>query len=368
MSAPCVMLAAGGTGGHLFPAYAVAEELIGRGYEIDLITDMRGDRYGTGFPARKVWQVHAATPGRGGLGNYVRAGTRIASGVFGALGIIGGVKPVAVVGFGGYPSIPPVIAARLRGLPVLIQEQNAVMGRANRQLARIASRVALSFEQTRYAGTGGKYIVTGIPVRGQVLEASARAYEPPERARHFNLVVFGGSQGARFFSEAVPPALAQMPEELRKRLRVVQQCREEDLEEVRDIYKSAGIRAELAAFFPGLPARIAASHLVVARSGASTVAELAVLGRPAVLVPLPHALDNDQLENATRLAGAGGAWVAPQREFTPERFSRDLATLMGEPDRLATAAAAAKAMGKPDAAARLADAIEDLAGRGQRQT
>jgi UDP-N-acetylglucosamine--N-acetylmuramyl-(pentapeptide) pyrophosphoryl-undecaprenol N-acetylglucosamine transferase len=272
------------------------------------------------------------------------------------------------VGFGGYPTFPPVKAATLRAIPTAVHEQNAVLGRANRMLARSVTRNATSFETTRFLGPElqSKVRLTGNPVRAAVIEAARRSYVRPEPGAPLALVVFGGSQGARFFSETVPPALALLPQDLRGRLSVVQQARAEDIAGVVAAYRSAGIAAEVAAFFRDLPERLAGTHLVIARSGASTVAELTVIGRPSILVPLPHALDNDQLQNATRLAESGAAWCIEQKELSRERLVRDLSALLADPARLAAAAAAAKGLGRPDAVGRLADLVEELMEAGDR--
>jgi UDP-N-acetylglucosamine--N-acetylmuramyl-(pentapeptide) pyrophosphoryl-undecaprenol N-acetylglucosamine transferase len=359
------MLAAGGTGGHLFPAYALAEELAGRGLAVDLVTDMRGDRYGTGFPARAVYQVASATLAGKSPAALARTALHLSRGLASAFQIIGKVRPEAVVGFGGYPTVPPLLAASLRAIPTALHEQNAVLGRANRVLAGRVSAIATSFERTRRleGALVRKARLTGNPVRAAVLAQAAEPYRPPTPDARFVLLVFGGSQGARYFSEAVPPALAQLPRETRARLEVVQQCRAEDLERVRAAYAQSGIAAELAPFFTDLPTKMARAHLVIARAGASTVAELTVLGRPAILVPLPHALDNDQLHNATRLAESGGGWCIEQQCLSPERLATEIARLAAAPGALATAAAAARRQGRPDAVVRLADLVEELAGR-----
>jgi UDP-N-acetylglucosamine--N-acetylmuramyl-(pentapeptide) pyrophosphoryl-undecaprenol N-acetylglucosamine transferase len=360
-----VMLAAGGTGGHLFPAFALAEELGRRSIAVDLVTDMRGDRFGTSFPARAIYRVPSATfSGRSILGAG-RAAWMLARGIAASLKLMREVKPAAVIGFGGYPAFPPLVAARLRKIPTALHEQNAVLGRANRVLANHVSVVAASFENTKLlAGSAlAKSRVTGNPVRDQVVDWATQSYQPPGKSGPFSLLVFGGSQGARFFSDTVPAALATLPDAVRTRLFVVQQCRQEDLARVEEAYGEAGIRAHLAAFFANLPEEMARAHLVVARSGASTVAELAVMGRPAILVPLPHAIDNDQLNNARRLAEAGGAWCMEQNVLTPEALAAAVGGLLAEPDTLTRAAAAAKTQGRPDAVARLADLVEELMGR-----
>jgi UDP-N-acetylglucosamine--N-acetylmuramyl-(pentapeptide) pyrophosphoryl-undecaprenol N-acetylglucosamine transferase len=365
VTTPSVMLAAGGTGGHLFPAFALAQELGRRGIAVDLVTDMRGDRYGTSFPARAVYRVPSATlAGRSILGAG-QAAWILARGVAASLKLLGEVKPGAVIGFGGYPAFPPLVAARLRRIPTALHEQNAVLGRANRVLAKSVTAVAASFESTKLlrGRALARSRVTGNPVRDQVVDWATQSYQPPRPNGPFSLLVFGGSQGARFFADALPPALALLPEGIRAGLFVVQQCREEDLERVEEAYEAAGVRAHLASFFSNLPEEMAKAHLVIGRSGASTVAELAVMGRPAILVPLPHALDNDQLQNARRLADAGGAWCIEQKELTPEALAKAIARLLTSPETLLQAAAAAKAQGRPDAVTRLADLVEELIGR-----
>ncbi len=363
MTKGSVMLAAGGTGGHLFPAFALAQELGRRGRVVDLVTDMRGDRYGTGFPARQIYQVPSATLASRSPIAAARAGLAMTRGLAAAWRLLGQVRPAVVVGFGGYPTFPPLVAAHWRRIPTLLHEQNAVLGRANRLLARRATAIATSFEATRLlAGRAiAKARYTGNPVRDVVIACAGRPFLPPGPAEPFKLLVFGGSQGARHFSDAVPPALILLPDPLRRRLAVAQQCREEDIARVRQAYADAGINAELATFFKDLPDRMAASHLIIGRAGASTVAELTVIGRPSILVPLPHALDNDQLQNATRLAESGGAWCIEQRDLTPERLAAEIAQLAGEPDRLVRAAEAARRQGRPDAVGRLADVVDELA-------
>lgn len=364
-----VMLAAGGTGGHLFPAQALAEELARRSVAVDLITDMRGDRYGTGFPARNVYQVPAATMSGSNPLSAARTIFTLARGVNAARRILSEVRPAAVVGFGGYPSFPPLVAASLMKIPTALHEQNAVLGRANRMLARRVSAIATSFETVRLldGDAKAKAVFTGNPVRDTVVEWSGVPYRPSIPDEPFRILIFGGSQGARFFSEAVPPALRLLPEPLRRRLSIIQQARPEDEDTLRRGYLredgAADVAAEIAPFFKNLPELMAASHLVIGRAGASTVAELAVVGRPSILVPLPHALDNDQLANATRLAASGGAVCLEQRDATPERLSAEIAALMDAPDVTARMAEAARSQGRPDAVARLADLVMGLIAR-----
>ncbi len=361
-----ILLAAGGTGGHLFPAFALAEELTRRGRTVDLVTDERGDRYGTGFPGRSIHQVPSATLASRSVVAVAGTLTTLGRGVLKARTLLRSLHPSIVVGFGGYPTFPPLVAARLARIPSIVHEQNAIMGRANRMLLRHVSALAASWEGTRNIpdAAQGKVHVTGNPVRDAVIAASSTAYPSLSSGAEVRLLVFGGSQGARYFSDTLPPALNALPETTRRRLRVTQQCREEDLARVRDAYQSAGIAADLAPFFKDLPQRMAASHLVIARSGASSVSELAVLGRPSILVPLPHSLDNDQLNNARRLAEAGAAWCMEQKDLTAQRLATEIMALIDSPERLFSAAAAAKRAGKPDAVILLADLVEQLAGAG----
>lgn len=363
MTARPILLAAGGTGGHLFPAAALAQELQRRGYEVELATDIRAEKYGVEFPARAIHRIPSATLTSRNPLAILKTFSRLGVGFAGALRLLRKVNPGAVIGFGGYPTLPPLIAARTLGIPTAIHEQNAVMGRANRLLARFVDRIALSFTPTKRLrrSAEAKALLTGTPVRDAVLAYRDVPYIAPEPADRLLLLVFGGSQGAHFFAEVMPQALRLMPSPFLWRLTVVQQVREEDLAELREIYKEAGIAAHLGAFFRDLPERIATAHLVIARAGASTVAELMAIGRPCLLVPLPHALDNDQLENAARLQEGGGGWCIRQSELTPERLASELERLSTAPELLADAAAKAKAMAITDAVTKLADLAEELA-------
>lgn len=366
MNSPSVMLAAGGTGGHLFPALALAQELGRRSIAVDLMTDMRGDRYGTDFPARQIYRVPAATVSgeRLSLLTTARTALTLGRGILNAYRQLGSICPGAVIGFGGYPSFPPLMAARLRRIPTAIHEQNAVLGRANRMMAPWMTAIATSFPAVRHLDgrLAGKARFTGNPVRDAVIACSTRSYAPPAPGDRFSMLVFGGSQGARFFSDAVPPAVALLPPEMRQRLTIVQQCREEDLERVRQAYAGLGVEMELASFFRDLPERMAAAHLVIGRAGASSVAELTVLGRPSILVPLPHAIDNDQLQNANQLAQSGGALCLEQKDVTPARLAGEVERLCADTNALAHMAACAKSQGRPDAVARLADLVEEIMG------
>lgn len=356
------LLAAGGTGGHLFPAEALAHELIARGWSVDLATDERAGRYAGKFPAVETHQIASATPASKNPIELIRSGLTIWRGVREASAIIAKIKPEIVVGFGGYPTLPPLFAATRRKVPTLIHEQNAVMGRANRALASRVSAIAGGFLPEGGSGAHqAKTIVTGNPVRPAVIEAARKIYRPSGRGDPFRLLIFGGSQGAAFFSEALPPAVADLPEATRRRLSITQQARVEDQDRVRAAYASLGIEAEVSPFFNDMSARMADAHLVISRSGASTVSEISVIGRPSLLVPYPYALDHDQAANAAALAAAGGAEVHAQSTLTRERLTQLLGSAMDEAARLTAMAQAARSVGKPDAARLLADITEAIA-------
>jgi UDP-N-acetylglucosamine--N-acetylmuramyl-(pentapeptide) pyrophosphoryl-undecaprenol N-acetylglucosamine transferase len=357
-----ILLSAGGTGGHLFPAEALAHEMTRRGWSVHLATDRRAERYAGGFPAEAVHTVPSATFGSRNPLAMARAGWTLWRGFVRSSTVLQRLKPAIVVGFGGYPTLPPLFAATRRGIPTLIHEQNAVMGRANRALAGRVTAVAGGFMAEGEGNAAGKMVVTGNPVRPAVIEAAKSAYPSFNGEKPFRLLVFGGSQGAQFFSEAVPPAIRALPEETRARLAVTQQARPKDEAAVRAAYGEMGVAAEVAPFFDDLAQRMAAAHLVVSRSGASTVSEIAVIGRPALLVPYPHALDHDQAANAAALEKAGGAEVHRQDSLSPERLSALIGAMMEDKARLLSMAAAARSAGKPDAARLLADLTEAIAG------
>lgn len=360
---PLVVLAAGGTGGHLFPAEALAGALAARGIEVDLATDERAARYAGHFPARRLHVLPAETVrGRSPLA-LARTAFKLGTGLLKGYRLMRALEPVAVVGFGGYPTLPPLLAARLAGYPTLIHEANAVMGRANAMLAPRVTGIATGYPDivSGLPELAAKAHHTGNPVRPAVI-AAATPYVPPAPGGRFGLLVFGGSQGARVMSDIVPAGIEALDPALRARLDIVQQARPEDVETVKGAYDRLGVAAEVAPFFADLPARMAQAHLVVARSGAMTVAELEVIGRPSLLVPLPGALDQDQLANATALASGGGARVMEQSAFTAASLAGVLTELMNEPERLAAMAAAACLMGHADAAERLAGLVVDMAG------
>ena len=356
-----IVIAAGGTGGHFFPAEALATELIGRGQRVVLLTDARsGGLNSAVFTNRETHVLPGAGIAGRGIVRGAKAIAALAAGVLRARSILSHLGATAVVGFGGYPCVPPVLATRfLRHRPaVILHEQNAVLGRANRFLSGRADRLALSFAATTRVPAGVRTEVTGNPVRPAITALASAAYIAP--GGRIRLLILGGSLGARVFSDVVPAALLALPEALRARLNVTQQCRAEDLDRVRAAYAGAGIAADLAPFFADIAARLLAAHLVIARAGASTVAELAVAGRPSILVPLPGAIDDHQTANARALADTGGAWIMPQSGFTPDALAARLAALLDDHAALAGAAVGARTQARAGAAAQLADMVEAL--------
>lgn len=358
-----ILLAAGGTGGHMFPAEALARELLARGRTVALVTDRRGGAFGDALPGVQVFRIRAAAPS-GSLAGKIRAVAELALGTLQARRLMAGLRPAAVVGFGGYPSVPALIAARRAGFATVLHEQNAVLGRANRLLAGGARALATSFPRVAMVkpADAGKISRTGNPVRPAVIAVRARPFPDPEADGTARLLVTGGSQGAGVFASVVPEALGLLPPGLRGRVRLALQARPEDVEAARAALERAGVQAEVASFFTDMPERLSACHLAITRAGASTVAELTVAGRPAILVPYPHAMDDHQTANAQAVADAGGAWVMPQASLTAASLASRLEALLTMPALLTKAAAAARNWGAPDASARLADLVLDAAG------
>ena len=356
-----ILLAAGGTGGHMFPAEALAAELLGRGRNLILVTDARGSVFGGALAALPRRTVAAGTSSGRSLAGKVAGLTQAARGTLQARRLMAECKPAAVIGFGGYPALPTMIAASWAGVPSLVHEQNAVLGRVNRFLAPRVSAIALSFSATaKLRGSWQtKTQVIGNPVRPEI--AAIPEYAPPTGSGPIRLLVTGGSQGAAVFARVVPAAVAALSQDLGDRLIVAQQCRTEDHADVAALYHAQGIHADLGAFFSNLPERLAEAHLVVCRAGASTIAELAAAGRPALLVPYPHAVDDHQDANAGALEDAGGAWMVEESQFTPENLATTLTRLLTEPQVLARAAAHARAQGRAGAARDLADMVDRLA-------
>jgi UDP-N-acetylglucosamine--N-acetylmuramyl-(pentapeptide) pyrophosphoryl-undecaprenol N-acetylglucosamine transferase len=357
------VVAAGGTGGHLFPAQALAEALIARGWRIVLASDQRVAAFAGEFPAEKKIGLSAKTFRAGDPIGMAKAGLAIVDGVMQARRAFSKLDPAVVVGFGGYPSVPGLLAAISQRRPTVIHEQNAVMGRANRRMAPHVRTIACAFPvlQKAPASVADRAVVVGNPVRPEIRSLADIAYEPPTADGPLRILMTGGSQGARLLAERLPAAAAQLPAALRVRLRIQQQTRPENLDAAKAAYAAAGIEAEVAPFFKDMAARLSQAHLVIGRSGAGTVCELAVAGRPSILIPLAIALDDDQGQNARLLSEVGAAEVMRENVLTVEALSQALARLLGDPAQLSRMAAAARSVGKPDAAERLADVVEQTA-------
>ena len=361
MNKVCVV-AAGGTGGHMFPAEALARELAGRGWRIVLATDRRGEQYAHAFPAEERLALDAAT-GRGPIG-LARAGMAILRGVTQARSALNRLDAAVVVGFGGYPSAPALLAALSQRRPTLLHEQNAVLGRTNRWLAPWVGGVASSFPDLQKVPqrVGARVTLVGNPVRSDIRGLYERPFAVPAAGGPIRVLVTGGSQGSRILSETAPRALATLPEAIRSRLKVQQQSRPETMEAARQIYLDAAIDAEVAPFFRDMAARLSAAHLVIGRAGASTCSELAVAGLPSILIPLKIAMDDHQRFNAAGLASAGGAEVMLEDEITVEGLAARLDAILGDPARLEAMSRGARSAALPDATRSLADLVE-AAGR-----
>ncbi len=363
MTAPLLLIAAGGTGGHMFPAQALAEAMITRGWRVKLSTDARGARYAGGFPqAVEVVVSGSGTFARGGALAKLAVPFKIVGGILGAsVGMLGD-KPEVVVGFGGYPTIPALAAAFLTGRPRMIHEQNGVLGRVNKLFARRVHKVACGTWPTALPqGVTGEH--TGNPVRAAVMERAGAGYIAPGDYP-MDLVVIGGSQGARVLSDVVPAAIAQLPQAIRQHLRVAQQARPEDLDRVAAAYAEAGIPAEVAPFFADIPRRLSEAQLVISRSGASSVADISVIGRPSVLVPFAAATDDHQTANAQGLVEAGAAVLIAETALDAAGLAQHITAILGQPQRAEDMARAALGQGRPDATIRLVALVEALAGKG----
>lgn len=362
MTKKIVVIAAGGTGGHLFPAAAFAEEMFRRGWRVFLMTDARGRRYAEGFPAERIEDVPAASLSANPI-TAVPALFKIARGISAAKARFKSMPPALVAGFGGYPSFPALMAARAQKVPILIHEQNSVLGRVNRAMAGSAAIVACGFERLDRLperAESRKHVV-GNPVRSPILAVRERPYPEAPAGGRLNLLVIGGSQGARVFGEVIPEAIAKLPQQLRSRLDVVHQVREEQVEAAKRTYKKADVKAEVAPFFTDMGQRLGVAHLVIARAGASTVTELQVAGRPAIIIPFAAAADDHQTANAEGLTAVGAADVFTEAEFEPVALANLLERRLADPHGLAVRAAAARAAAKPEAARTLADLAEKIA-------
>ncbi|MBK9587571.1 MAG: undecaprenyldiphospho-muramoylpentapeptide beta-N-acetylglucosaminyltransferase [Sphingomonadales bacterium] len=355
------VLAAGGTGGHMMPAHALAAELLARGHHVALVTDERGARIPGLFedvpvhilPAGRITGNPLSWPG--GL-RSIWSGRRMALRLYDAF------EPAAVIGFGGYPAFPALSAAHSAGIPTAVHEQNAVLGRVNRLVANRVQAIATAYPDIKRIAARNlvKVHLVGNPVREDVLALRERPYPLLDAEGVFRVLVIGGSQGATILSDVVPDGLAMLPEALRRRLQVTQQCRVEDIDAVRARYQKLGIPADLATYMTDIPERLAWTHLVIGRAGASTIAELTAAGRPAILIPLPSATDDHQTENVREMVAAGGARAIRQDRFTPVELAKQMQKLGLDPQGLTNAARAAHNCGRPRATADLADLVESL--------
>jgi UDP-N-acetylglucosamine--N-acetylmuramyl-(pentapeptide) pyrophosphoryl-undecaprenol N-acetylglucosamine transferase len=357
-----VVLATGGTGGHVFPAQSLAGALIERGLRIVVVTDGRGRVAGDALERAQIYRISASGVSGRNIFRRIAATVLLGAGFYQARKILQPLHPAVVVGFGSYASLPTMAAAVHLHYRTIIHEQNAILGRANRLLASRVTRVATAFRTVAKLRREDqkKAVWTGNPVRPEIVSIAGRPYPPLEEGGTLSVLVFGGSQGATIFSDIVPATLAGLPETLRARLRVVQQCRAEDIEAVRRVYAICGLDVELAPFFADLPEKLAAAHLVICRAGASTIAELSAAGRPAILVPYPHAIDDHQTKNAEGLCDAGGGWMIPQNAFNRESLGARLTALLSNTRMLHTAALCAGRVGMRTATANLADLVIDV--------
>jgi UDP-N-acetylglucosamine--N-acetylmuramyl-(pentapeptide) pyrophosphoryl-undecaprenol N-acetylglucosamine transferase len=363
MTAPLLLIAAGGTGGHMFPAQALAEAMIARGWRVKLSTDARGARYAGGFPPEvEVVVSGSGTFARGGGLAKLAVPFKIAAGILGATVRMMMERPAAVVGFGGYPTIPALSAAYLTRRPRMIHEQNGVLGRVNKLFAARVDKVACGTWPTRLPdGVTGEH--TGNPVRAAVLERAGAGYIAPGDYP-MSLVVIGGSQGARILSDVVPAAVARLPEEIRRYLRVAQQARPEDLDRVVAAYDEAGIMAEVAPFFADIPRRLSEAQLVISRSGASSVADISVIGRPSILIPFAAATDDHQTANARGLVDAGAAVLIGEKALDADVLADHMAAILAQPQAAEVMARNALGQGRPDATDRLVALVEALCKKG----
>jgi UDP-N-acetylglucosamine--N-acetylmuramyl-(pentapeptide) pyrophosphoryl-undecaprenol N-acetylglucosamine transferase len=357
-----ILISAGGTGGHMLPAASLARDLVSRGFRVEIATDWRGHTFEKFFGGLPMHVLKAGTLRSGVIGKFTGPAALVV-GIAQAYRLIDKLKPVVVIGFGGYPSFPAVYAAQNKKIPTILHEQNAVLGRANVALSKRAERIALSLPHVEGVSDYDqpRIVVTGNPVREEIGRLYALPYPLLQADGPLRIFVMGGSLGAKVFSVVVPAALARLPAAQRARIEIIQQCRAEDIDSARDIYARAGIRARLETFFNDVPELLASSHLVISRSGASTVAEVTTAGRPAIFVPYPHHADQQQKANAETVADQGGAWVMTEEGFTEDALLTRIETFLQNPETLFRAAESARSCGRPDAARRLGNLVVALA-------
>lgn len=355
-----IFLSSGGTGGHIFPAECLAEELVRRGHRVTLITDDRYKNYLDNTKPFEIFKIKSATL-KGGIKDKIKAVGKILQGIWQSLQLLKFYKNSVVIGFGGYPSFPALVAASIFKMRTIIHEQNSVLGQANRVLSFLVDVIATSFSAVKkiYPSNLEKEFLVGNPVRQEIIKVREQKYQVPGDL--INILVIGGSLGAEIFSKVIPQAVSKLPAEIKSRLFITQQCREEDIAEASKIYSDNSIRAVLIPFIKDIPEKLASAHLVIARAGASTVSELAVAGRPAIFVPYPHAKDNHQYFNAKTIEDAGGGWIIVQDKFTPDNLKSQLETLLSAPEKLRNAAENAAKVGRPEATKKLADLVEKIA-------
>jgi UDP-N-acetylglucosamine--N-acetylmuramyl-(pentapeptide) pyrophosphoryl-undecaprenol N-acetylglucosamine transferase len=356
-SSPLIALAAGGTGGHLYPALTLAQELETRGYRVMILTDRRGVR----FVENTAYKFHViqSAPMHKGLWGKIKTALSLGTGYAQCQMLFLRDKPSAVVGFGGYPSFPPVIAAAHRHIPIILHEQNAILGRAQRLVQRYAQKICLSFGQTKMLESvdADKIVVTGLPLRPAILALADHVYAPPHDHEKFNILVTGGSLASALFSQIIPQAMIQLPVDLQKRIHMIQQCRADDVETVKQFYADHGISAEVLSYIHDMPVQLSRAHLMIGRAGASTVTESTLAGLPTLYIPLAVSLDGDQAANAAQIVAQGGAWMMTEKDFSPESLSAMLSDIINEPARLTKMAAILKTLGRADATTRLADIV-----------
>ncbi len=353
-----ILISAGGTGGHMSPAAALAHNLIERGYRVELTTDIRGKKYASMFGGVKIHVVKSGTSFAGILGK-VRGAVNLGLGVIHSFKLIKSLSPDLVIGFGGYPSVPAVFAAQKLKIPTILHEQNAIIGKANAFLAPRSERIALSMPYVSGLEKADQFrcVITGNPVRAEISDLADTPYPELNMDDEIRIFIMGGSLGASVFSDIIPKALSKLPEEYKKCLKIVQQCRASDIEEARELYKNAGIDAELETFFDDVAQRLLKAHLFIGRSGASTVAEVSVIGTPAIYVPYPHHKDQQQKMNAESVASKGGAWIMEERNFTVDALLEKIESFISKPDTLLSAASHAKSCGSATSAKKLGNLV-----------
>ena len=357
-SRPLIGLSTGGTGGHIFPAVALANHLLERDYRVIFFTDTRGKRFLDKYPHLPYHEIPAATISKKPL-QLLKAGFKILSGYLKAHKFLKNDQPDVMVAFGGYPCFPAAFAGAHQGIPLILHEQNALMGRANRFLAKSALAIGLSFSETALISSAlqQKVTVTGNPIRTDVMAIASKEFQAPDEKNPFHILVTGGSQGSRILGQVIPKALSLLPEALRARIIMTQQCRADNIDDAKKIYQEAGVQATLLPFIDDMPAQLSKAHLVIARAGASTVAELTALGRPALYVPLAASIDGDQSLNARQIVEQDAGWLMEERSFTPQALATKLETILNDPAEIKHRADAAKELGHLDATEKLGDLV-----------